>query len=74
MDELKGQEEQDEQERRVEIQGKKYTAMNDLKRKEKVNEPHESVETKEGSREMNALKWKDEVHEEDGSIKTMGKK
>ena len=56
MDELKGQEEQDEQERRVEIQGKKYTAMNDLKRKEKVNEPHERVETKEGSSEMNALK------------------
>ena len=29
--------------------------MNDMKRKEKVNEPHVRVETKEGSSDMNTL-------------------
>ena len=48
--------------------------MNDMKRKEEVSELHVRVEAKEGSSEMNALKWKEEVHEVDGSVKTMGRK
>ena len=48
MDELKGKEEQDEQERRVEAKKDKKGGdeMNGLKRKEEVNELDGNIETK----------------------------
>ena len=42
--------------------------MNDMKRKEEVNELHVRIEMKEGSSETSALKRKEEVHEEDRRV------
>ena len=51
--------------------------MNGLKRKEEVNElDGKNWNKRNGSNEMNAVKWKEEVNdnEQDGSAETMGRK
>ena len=47
--------------------------MNDLE-KRNINIPHVRLVKKEGNSDMNALTWKEEVNEQDGSVETKGRK